>query len=400
MEEGHDKVRNAHQHGHVVTRALVAPGLALALAAGLVSFTAAPASADISAQIRDEQARLDALNTQAEAAAERYNAGRIALVKAQSAAAIADNRVVREQAALDALKTQVGAFAAQVYRSGGTDKIVLLVTTSSPQTYLDRSSALDRISVRQSSVMARLATARHRREQASVEAKSVADAAAQTLTSLDKDKAAVLHAANQAQGVLRDLRVKQAQLVRAAKDAAARRVAQARADALAAQARASAAAVAAFAQAPTPAPSAPVATTPTTPTTPTSTPVATTKRYAGGAAQIAVQVAMDQLGKPYVWGAAGPNSFDCSGLTMFAYAKAGISLSHYTGAQFNEGQHVPQSDLRPGDLVFFGTSLGHMGMYIGNGNFIHAPHSGDVVKISPLSGYYQSEYAGAVRVAG
>lgn len=397
MEEGHDKVRNAHQHGLFVTRALVAPGLALALAAGLISFTAVPASADISAQIRDEQARLDALNNQAEAAAERYNAGRIALVRAQSAAAIADSRVVREQAALDALKTQVGAFAAQVYRSGGTDKIVLLVTTSSPQTYLDRSSALDRISARQSSLMANLATARHRREQASVEAKFVADAAAQTLKTLDKDKAAVLHAANQAQGVLRDLRVKQAQLVRAAKDAAARRVAQARADALAAQARASAAAAAAFAQAPTIAPSTPMA---TTPTTPTSTPVATTKRYAGGAAQIAVQVAMDQLGKPYVWGAAGPNSFDCSGLTMFAYASAGISLSHYTGAQFNEGQHVPQSDLRPGDLVFFGTSLGHMGMYIGNGNFIHAPHSGDVVKISPLSGYYQSDYAGAVRVAG
>ena len=394
MEEGHDKVRNAHQHGFFVTRALVAPGLALALAAGLISFTAAPASADISAQIRDEQARLDTLNNQAEAAAERYNAGRIALVRARSAAAIADSRVVREQAALDALKTQVGAFAAQVYRSGGTDKIVLLVTTSSPQTYLDRSSALDRISARQSSLMANLATARHRREQASVEAKSVADAAAQTLKSLDKDKAAVLHAANQAQGVLRDLRVKQAQLVRAAKDAAARRVAQARADALAAQARASAAAAAAFAQAPTTAPSTPVA------TAPTSTPVATTKHYAGSAAQIAVQVAMNQLGKPYVWGAAGPNSFDCSGLTMFAYAQAGISLSHYTGAQFNEGQHVPQSDLRPGDLVFFGTSLGHMGMYIGNGNFIHAPHSGDVVKISPLSGYYQSEYAGAVRVAG
>lgn len=394
MEEGHDRVRNAHQHGLFVTRALVAPGLALALAAGLISFTAAPASADISAQIRDEQARLDALNNQAEAAAERYNAGRIALVRARSAAAIADNRVVREQAALDALKTQVGAFAAQVYRSGGTDKIVLLVTTSSPQTYLDRSSALDRISARQSSVMASLATARHRWEQASVEAKFVADAAAQTLKTLDKDKAAVLHAANQAQGVLHDLRVKQAQLVRAAKDAAARRVAQARADALAAQARASAAAAAAFAQAPTTAPSTPVA------TTPPSTPVATTKRYAGGAAQTAVQVAMDQLGKPYVWGAAGPNSFDCSGLTMFAYANAGISLSHYTGAQFNEGQHVPQSDLRPGDLVFFGTSLGHMGMYIGSGNFIHAPHSGDVVKISPLSGYYQSEYAGAVRIAG
>lgn len=390
-------MRNAHLHRHSVTRALVAPGLALALTAGIVSLSAAPASADISTQIRDEQARLDALNNQAEAAAERYNSGRIALVKARAAAAIANNRVVREQAALDTLTTQVRAFAAQVYRSGGTDTLVLLVTTSSPQTYLDRSSALDRISVHQSSLMARLATARHRQEQASAEAKSVADTAAQTLKSLDTDKAAVLQAANQAQGVLRDLQFKQAQLVQAAKNAAARRVAQARADALAAQARANAAAAAAFAQTPATTFSTAVA---TTPTTALSTAVAVTKHYAGSAAQIALQVAMDQLGKPYVWGAAGPDSFDCSGLTMFAYAHAGLSLPHYTGDQFNQGQHVLQSDLRPGDLVFFGASLGHMGMYVGNGNFIHAPHSGDVVKISALSGYYQSDYAGAVRLAG
>ncbi len=370
---------------------------------------AAPAAADIASQIRGEQARLDTLNNQAEAAAERFNAGRIALVKARAAAAIASNRVVREQAALDALKTQVSAFAAQVYRSGGTDQIVLLVSTSSPQTFLDRSSALDRISVRQNAVMASLATARHRQEQASADAKFVADAAARTLKSLDKDKAAVLHAANQAQGVLQDLRVKQAQLVKAAKDAAARRVAQARADALAAQARANAAAAAAFAQMQAAAPVTPVATTQTAgPSTPSvtrpdsipNTPAAPSKHYAGGAAQIALQVAMDQLGKPYVWGASGPNSFDCSGLTMFAYAHAGISIPHYTGDQFNQGQHVPQSDLRPGDLVFFGSSLGHMGMYVGNGSFIHAPHSGDVVKISALSGYYQAEYAGAVRLAG
>jgi cell wall-associated NlpC family hydrolase len=378
-------VRRAHPLRRSIARALVAPGLALALTAGLVTLNAAPASADIAAQIRDEQARLDALNNQAEAAAERYNAGRIALGKAQAAAATAGSRLAREQTALDALKTQVGAFAAQVYRSGPTDQFVMLVTTSSPQTFLDRSSSLNRISASQSSLMATLATARHRQEQASADAKSVADAATATLKSLQKDKALVLHAADQAQSVLQDLQAKQAQLVQAAKDAAARRVAQARADALAAQARANAAAAAAFSQAQN---------------TIVSAPVAATTHYAGSAAQIAVQVAMDQLGKPYVWGAAGPDSFDCSGLTLFAYAHAGISLPHHAADQFNEGRHVPESDLRPGDLVFFEKNLGHMGMYIGNGNFIHAPHSGDVVKISALSGYYQNEYAGAVRLAG
>ena len=109
----------------------------------------------------------------------------------------------------------------------------------------------------------------------------------------------------------------------------------------------------------------------------------------------AVAVAMQYLGTPYVWAGAAPGGFDCSGLTMYAYAQVGISLSHYTGDQWNEGAHVPADQLMPGDLVFFGSDLGHMGMYIGNGQFIHAPQTGDVVKISALSDH--SGYAGAVR---
>ncbi len=101
-----------------------------------------------------------------------------------------------------------------------------------------------------------------------------------------------------------------------------------------------------------------------------------------------------------MYGAAGPDSFDCSGLTMYAYAAAGISLPHYTGAQYGVGRHVAESELQPGDLVFFGPNLGHMGMYIGNGQIVHAPHSGDVVKVVPLAGYFQQNYAGAVRVIG
>ena len=109
---------------------------------------------------------------------------------------------------------------------------------------------------------------------------------------------------------------------------------------------------------------------------------------------------MAQLGKPYGWGASGPDSFDCSGLTMFAYAAAGVSLPHYTGAQINMGRHVSWDEMQPGDLIFFGADLHHMGMYIGGGQMIHAPHTGDVVKISSLAGYYQSTYAGSVRVVG
>jgi peptidoglycan DL-endopeptidase CwlO len=109
----------------------------------------------------------------------------------------------------------------------------------------------------------------------------------------------------------------------------------------------------------------------------------------------AVAVAMQFLGTPYVWAGAAPGGFDCSGLTMYAYAQLGISLSHYTGDQWNEGAHVPSDQLLPGDLVFFGSDLHHVGMYIGGGQFIHAPQTGDVVKISDLGS--ASDFAGAVR---
>ncbi len=98
-----------------------------------------------------------------------------------------------------------------------------------------------------------------------------------------------------------------------------------------------------------------------------------------------------------MFGAAGPGSFDCSGLTMYAYAAAGISLPHFTGAQIGVGRRVGFGELAPGDLVFF---PGHEGMYIGNGMMVHAPHTGDVVRTVSLAGYYQAEFVGATRPAG
>jgi cell wall-associated NlpC family hydrolase len=113
-----------------------------------------------------------------------------------------------------------------------------------------------------------------------------------------------------------------------------------------------------------------------------------------------VGIAMRYLGTPYVWGGASPGGFDCSGLVAYAYSQVGVSLPHYTGAQWNVGVGVSRSDLQPGDLVFF-NGLGHVGIYIGGGQFIHAPHTGDVVKISSLSeSWYAATYVGARRVTG
>ena len=99
-----------------------------------------------------------------------------------------------------------------------------------------------------------------------------------------------------------------------------------------------------------------------------------------------VQAAMSRLGAPYVWGAAGPTSFDCSGLVVWSFAQMNISLPHYSYSQMSGGTPVSVSDLQPGDLVFFyGGS--HVGIYIGGGQFVHAPHTGDVVRVASLGSY-------------
>ena len=102
-------------------------------------------------------------------------------------------------------------------------------------------------------------------------------------------------------------------------------------------------------------------------------------------AATAIAEALRQLGKPYVFGTNGPDTFDCSGLTQWAWAKAGVSMDHYTGSQANAFPRVDPSQLQPGDLVFFNVDLGHMGMYIGNDQIVQAPRTGDVVKISSLN---------------
>ena len=115
---------------------------------------------------------------------------------------------------------------------------------------------------------------------------------------------------------------------------------------------------------------------------------------ASGRAAAAVGYAMAQVGKAYVYGAAGPNAFDCSGLTMMAWAQAGVGLPHSSSAQYGSGPHVAASDLRPGDLVFYYSPISHVGIYIGNGLIVHAANPGAGVRVAEL---YSMPYVGAVR---
>jgi cell wall-associated NlpC family hydrolase len=110
----------------------------------------------------------------------------------------------------------------------------------------------------------------------------------------------------------------------------------------------------------------------------------------------ALRAALTQRGKPYVWGAAGPDSYDCSGLVLWAFAQEGISLPHYTGDQWNSGMHVSRADLEPGDLVFFFADISHVAIYIGNGLMVDAPSTGQVVQVQPV---FWDSFVGAVRIA-
>ncbi|MDQ1748027.1 MAG: peptidoglycan DL-endopeptidase CwlO [Frankiaceae bacterium] len=355
-------------------RLVATVGVAVTLfTAGAVGLTVGSASADsLTQQIADAQKQLDALDAQAEAASERYNAARIAQLAAQRNVASAEQRLTQAQSRLTGLRKTVGAFAVAAYTGSSLDDS-LGISATDPTEYLDKLSMLQAVSSRQDEVLASVSSAQ--RDQAAAQASADAALAAQQASTrqMQAERDVVLAAAGKERAILHTLQVREAAAIRAAKAAAAKAAAERAAQAL--QARADAAAAAARALA--------------------SQSVSSTPVVSGsGGARVAVEWAYKELGKPYVWGAAGPDSFDCSGLTQYVWAKAGVYLDHYTGAQWNEGRHVSRGDLQPGDLVFFGSDLHHVGIYIGNGNMIEAPHSGANVRIA---GAFRSDYAGAIR---
>ena len=333
-------------------RAVVLPALAAAATAALLPMTAA---ADTHARIVDAQARLAALNERAEVYAERMNAARDQLAVAQRRADIAERAATTATKRLQISRARVAAFADQAYRSGSfSQDSIIAVTGSSPQEFMDRVTTLEALSRGQAQVLADVAARNRDAEQAIATATAARAQARSTLAKVTAARQAILRDAATAETLLRQLHRK------AAAEAAA------------------AAAAALTAQ-------------------PALTPPPVGVGASAHAAEVAVRWAYSELGKPYVWGAAGPDSFDCSGLTMYVYGKAGIALPHYTGSQWNVGRHVDRSELRPGDLVFYFSDLHHVAIYIGNGQVIHAPHTGDVVRIAPLD---MDPYAGAVRVVG
>ncbi len=361
-------VATKHQHaltlsGRRGARASLVLGLATASA--ITFLPGGTGLADPQPTLAEVQARADALDLQVDQAVEDYQQAQVALEGLRVRADTAQAEVDRQQQAVTALQAQVGTVVAAAYRSGSAASgLSLLTRSTSPQAYLDRAASLDRLAAERSARLAEVTAARAR----------LAEAVRQANVELAAQQATEQRAAERKSAVEADLAASQALLgslqaqQRAQLDAA--RAARAAEDA----ARAT---VADRASRSRPAAAVPTAAGP----------------VSGGAA-IAVKEAYNKLGSLYVWAAAGPSTFDCSGLTSWVWAKAGVSLPHSSRAQYSSGRHVSQDQVQPGDLLYYGSPIHHVGIYVGGGNMISAPHTGDVVKIQPA---FRSDFVGATR---
>jgi peptidoglycan DL-endopeptidase CwlO len=378
---------------HVFIKVVSASGVACVAAALM------PAAISVAAQpktVAQAQAQLDDLNNQAEIASEQYNGAQLALTGAQQAASAATAAADQARSDVTEEQAKVGVLAAQSYETGGLRQgLAVVLSSGNPAQTMARMSMLEQLGTQQSAVLADVRSADLRYQQ-SVEAAAQATAtAAQLSTKLGQEQAQINAALAQSQKVLAQLTAAQraeliaAQQAKAAADQARAAVALAsyrKAQATqAAQAvsRSLARAAAAKAQA--------VQNAAAIQALPQSSRGSTV-------AQRAVSAAMSRLGDRYVFGATGPTRFDCSGLVAWAYRQAGVGTAHYTGALWNAYRHIPASQLQPGDLVFFYRDHHHVGIYIGNGLMINAPHTGDVVRIASVMGH--GSYSGAVRVVG
>ena len=343
-------------------QALGAAGLATATAVSVLPGVATAAPSPTPGEVAREIARLD---LQAQTATEDFAEAQLALAEAERRSALMSSRIEREQARLDEARREISSLMSATYRSGGHARLVSLVRDGDPQRFLDRAASLDHLARSQADALAEAETARHRLEAAN--AAAAAEIAAQRAAArrVADDKARIEKALAEQRELLDRLQAEERARVVAAQAAAAAPVAAAdQAGERASRGRSGPAEAPAY------------------------------DGPASGRAAVAVREAHARLGTPYQWGASGPDRFDCSGLTSWVWRKAGVSLPHSSRAQYAGGRKVSRAEIQPGDLVFHGSPIHHVGIYIGNGNMISAPRTGDVVKVQYA---FRSDYAGAVR---
>jgi cell wall-associated NlpC family hydrolase len=330
------------------------------------------------AEAQQVLAQIQAMDAQMEKAVEAYNAANVRLDQIKHDLEVNRARLQTAKKNLVKARAQVSARLVALYTSDEPDTLSIIFGASSLGDLIERIDSTNRIADEDARIAAEVKQYRNEvqtRQQALVKAqadqeKVVAERAAQ--------RASVQSQLAERQALYSSIKDQIAQLEAAERARQARLAAQARAAAKKPQ------------SAPAPAPAPAPASSSSDGSSGSSAPPPATHSSV-------VSIALQYLGVPYVWGGASPSGFDCSGLTMYAYAKVGVYLPHNAAMQYGMGTPVSRSQLAPGDLVFF-SGLSHVGMYIGGGRFVHAPHTGDVVKISSLSEYwYAATYVGARR---
>ena len=319
--------------------------LGLCAIAAISFVPATPAQAD--PDIKDVKVRVDRLYHEAEAAQERLHDARLELVDLRHDLTGLEADQDRQDERLASVRDQVSDAVVRQLEGEGISTVGQIVVSDDPASFLDSLSTMSSFNDLQASLLTNYDTELEaldiRHEATDARTTEIADLTDQ----LASEKKTVDDKLAEAKSVLADLEDKERERVLASRGGSAR--------------------------------------------VPTSVSVSVP---ASGRAAAAVQYALAQVGDAYVYGAAGESAFDCSGLTMRAWAQAGVSLPHSSSAQFGSGPHIAASDLQPGDLVFYYSPISHVGMYIGNGMIVHAANPGTGVAVA---GLYSMPYVGAVR---
>lgn len=302
------------------------------------------------------KAEVDELYQEAEVATEKYNGAKEKAEAAGQRLKDLQDQAARKEERLNSARDALGSVAAAQYRAGGLDPAVQLALSDDPDRYLENAEFVERTGNRQNAAVAGVRKQLREIEQLRGAARIELTSLKSRQTELKRHKKTITGKLGSARRLLSRLSVQERSRLGSSSDRASRSTGAR--DTLAAPGSASA-------QAP------------------------------NSRAAAAVSYAYQKLGSPYVWGATGPNAFDCSGLAQAAYRAVGVSLPRTTYSQIAAGRRVSRSELLPGDLVFFYAGISHVGIYVGNGRMIHAPNPSAPVRVAPLD---EMPFAGAVRV--
>ncbi|WP_369388733.1 NlpC/P60 family protein [Streptomyces sp. CG1] len=332
----------SHRRPKQQSRARVTVLTTAAAAAVVLSANAANAAPSQKLSKDQVKAKVDDLYQQAEQATEKFNGAKEKQQKLQKDISTIQDNVARGQQDLNKLRDGLGSLATSQYRSGGIDPSVQLFLSSNPNDFLDKASTLDQLSAQQVDALKKIQDKQRELSQERAEATQKLKDLSATRAQLEQNKKDVQGKLADAQKLLNSLTAKEKADLAAQQQRADRSSSQ-RVD---------------------------LGNTPP----------------ASGRAAAAFAAAQSQIGKPYVYGATGTASYDCSGLTSWAYAQAGISIPRTSQEQATIGTRISSvNDLQVGDLVFFYGDIHHVGLYAGNGQVLHAPHTGADVRYEAMS---------------